>query len=315
MKYIYTLLIILYLLQKKFSLKLIKFLKIILITILRKRNRKVRTTSKRKSYIIDLKINFCYFSVSQKCKKYNNNEKLNILKNYIEKNNELLLSEEQFLKAYILINEKVIKYKIPVNSPVAITLGGQPGAGKSNLYEIARKRFSNNIVELDLDSFRVFHPYYWQIKKIYVKNDVIKTNPFVFKIVDMLIDELSNKKYNLIIESSLNSPYSSLYNGKNLPPKGYKVELHIMATPRKISWQGTIDRYNKDVKNKRSSRAVSKEFHDMVVSNICHSLEIVKKSELMSNILIYNRNKNCLYNMKKDVKTNPCNLLYSIINR
>ncbi len=194
MKYIYTLLIILYLLQKKFSLKLIKFLKIILITILRKRNRKVRTTSKRKSYIIDLKINFCYFSVSQKCKKYKNNEKLNILKNYIEKNNELLLSEEQFLKAYILINEKVIKYKIPVNSPVAITLGGQPGAGKSNLYEIARKRFSNNIVELDLDSFRVFHPYYWQIKKIYVKNDVIKTNPFVFKIVDMLIDELSNKK-------------------------------------------------------------------------------------------------------------------------
>ena len=315
MKYIYTLLIILYLLQKKFSLKLIKFLKIILITILRKRNRKVRTTSKRKSYIIDLKINFCYFSVSQKCKKYNNNEKLNILKNYIEKNNELLLSEEQFLKAYILINEKVIKYKIPVNSPVAITLGGQPGAGKSNLYEIARKRFSNNIVELDLDSFRVFHPYYWQIKKIYVKNDVIKTNPFVFKIVDMLIDELSNKKYNLIIESSLNSPYSSLYNGKNLPPKGYKVELHIMATPKKISWQGTIDRYNKDVKNRRSSRAVSKEFHDMVVSNICHSLEIVKKSELMSNILIYNRNKNCLYNMKKDVKTNPCNLLYSIINR
>ncbi len=169
-------------------------MKIILITILRKRNRKVRTTSKRKSYIIDLKINFCYFSVSQKCKKYKNNEKLNILKNYIEKNNELLLSEEQFLKAYILINEKVIKYKIPVNSPVAITLGGQPGAGKSNLYEIARKRFSNNIVELDLDSFRVFHPYYWQIKKIYVKNDVIKTNPFVFKIVDMLIDELSNKK-------------------------------------------------------------------------------------------------------------------------
>ncbi len=88
-----------------------------------------------------------------------------------------------------------------------------------------------------------------------------------------------------------------------------------MATPKKISWQGTIDRYNKDVKNRRSSRAVSKEFHDMVVSNICHSLEIVKKSELMSNILIYNRNKNCLYNMKKDVKTNPCNLLYSIINR
>ena len=34
----------------------------------------------------------------------------------------------------------------------------------------------------------------------------------------------------------------------------------------------------------------------------------------MSNILIYDRNKNCLYDMKKDSKIDPCLLLYCIIN-
>ena len=240
--------------------------------------------------------------------------KENQLKIYIKNNNELLLSEEEFNQSYSLLKKVVTKNKTPVDSPVAITLGGQPGAGKSNIYEIAKKRFSNNIVELDCDAFRIYHPYYKQIKNIFGKDDANKTNPFVFKAVDLLIEELSNQKYNLIIESSLNSPNSALENGKTLPPKGYKVELHVMATPKKVSWQGTIDRYNKELKKGGNPRAVPKEFHDKVVENICKSLDIVKKSGLMSNILLFDRNKNCLYDMKKDKNIDPCLLLYLIIN-
>ena len=243
-----------------------------------------------------------------------NKEKENRLKMYIQKNNELLLSEEEFEQTYQKIKKLVIKNKSPVESPIAITLGGQPGAGKSNIYDIAKKRFSNNIVEIDCDAFRIFHPYYKQIKNIFGKEDAFKTNPFVFKIVDLLIEELSNEKYNLIIESSLNSPNSALENGKTLPPKGYQVELHIMATPKAVSWQGTIDRYNKDLNKDGNSRAVSKEFHDKVVENICQSLYIVKNSGLMSNIFIFDRNKNCLYDMEKDKNIDPCLLLFAIIN-
>ena len=250
----------------------------------------------------------------KKTKSQAKTEKEKQLNIYIEKNNALLLSEEEFKKAYKIIKKKVIKNKYPVDSPIAITLGGQPGSGKRNLYEIAKKRFSKNIVELDLDDFRIFHPYYQEIQKIYGKNDVLKTNPFVFKVVDLLIEELSSEKYNLIIESSLNTPNSALYNGNNLPIKGYKVELQIMATPKEISWQGTIDRYNKELKKSGNQRAVSREFHDKVVSNICNSLKIVKNSGLMSNIIIYNRNKNTLYDMKKNKDVDPCILLYIKIN-
>ena len=263
-----------------------------------------------------------YFSEEKNLKRFlkykkifeENKEKENKLNIYIQKNNELLLSEEEFNQAYQEIKQMVTKNKKPVKFPVCITLGGQPGAGKSNIYKVAKKRFSNNIVELDCDAFRVFHPYYEQIKNKFGKEDAFKTNPFVFKAVDLLIEELSEEKYNLIIESSLNSPNSALQNGKTLPPKGYKVELHIMATPKDVSWQGTIDRYNRELKNGGSPRAVSKEFHDNVVKNIVHSLDVVKESGLMSNILIFDRNKKCLYDMKKDKNTDPCLLLFAIIN-
>ena len=258
-----------------------------------------------------------HFNEAKKPKKNDKHSSLILYYNiHAEKmpNNKLFLLEEQFKKVYQFIKQKIIKNKYPVSSPIAITLGGQPGAGKSNIYKIAKQRFSHNIVELNCDLWRVYHPYYKEIKKIFGKDDVLKTNPFVFLLVDLLIEELSNEKYNLIIESSLNTPYSALENGTKLPPKGYKVELQIMATNKQSSWQGTIDRYNNELKKGGNPRFVSKVFHDLVVRNICSSLAIVKKSGLMSNILIYNRNKACLYDMKKDAAVEPCFLLSYIIN-
>ena len=236
------------------------------------------------------------------------------LQNYIQNNNELLMSEEEFSISYQKIKQDITNSKTSVSSPVAIVLGGQPGAGKSNIYQIARKRFDNNIVELDCDAFRVYHPYYEQIKLMFGKEDGARTNPFIFKAVDMLIEELSDLKYNLIIESSLKSPNSAINNGKMLPPKGYEVELHIMATNKETSWQSTINRYNEEMKKSGKPRAVPKDFHDNVISNICNSLYTVKQSGLMSNILMFDRKQNCLYNMKKDINIDPSILLDEIIN-
>ena len=239
---------------------------------------------------------------------------LMILQKHMENNNELLMTEEEYSIAYQKIKEDITRDKTRVDFPVAIVLGGQPGAGKSNIYQIARKRFSNNLVELDCDAFRAYHPYYEQIKIMFGKEDGARTNPFVFKAVDTLVEELSDQKYNLIIESSLNRSKTAINNGKMLPPKGYEVELHIMATNKEVSWKSTINRYYEELKRKGKPRAVPRDFHDTVISNICNSLYEVKKSGLMSNILMFDRKQNCLYNMKKDTNVEPNILLDQIIN-
>ena len=98
---------------------------------------------------------------------------LMILQKHMENNNELLMTEEEYSIAYQKIKEDITRDKTRVDFPVAIVLGGQPGAGKSNIYQIARKRFSNNLVELDCDAFRAYHPYYEQIKIMFGKEAVI----------------------------------------------------------------------------------------------------------------------------------------------
>ena len=224
------------------------------------------------------------------------------------------MTEEQYQEAYQKIKNDITRNKTRVDSPVAIVLGGQPGAGKSNIYQIARRRFSNNLVELDCDAFRIYHPYYEQIKLIFGKEDGAKTNPFIFRAVDTLVEELSDEKYNLIIESSLNRSKTAINNGKILPPKGYEVELHVMATNKEVSWQGTINRYYEEMRRTGKPRAVPRDFHDRVISNICNSLYSVKQSGLMSNILMFDRKQNCLYNMKEDINVEPSILLDQIIN-
>ena len=72
-------------------------------------------------------------------------------------NNEELsiISEKEFEIEYQKIKSKVIENKSPVDCPVAVVLGGQPGAGKSNIYDIYRKKSNNNIVELDCDTANI----------------------------------------------------------------------------------------------------------------------------------------------------------------
>lgn len=208
------------------------------------------------------------------------------------------------MQAYERIKKAVIKGKHGVDQPVAIVLGGQPGAGKSSLYEIARERFSGNIVELDCDAFRQYHPYSEQLSQDAATYGE-KTNPFVFEVVDRLVAELSDQGFNMIMESSMKSPHTAFANHELLSPKGYAIEACIMATPKDISWQGVVDRYNSQLAKGIQARMVPQEFHDYVVEHISQAADEIYRSGKMSNILIYNRNREVLYDMQRTPHISP----------
>lgn len=217
------------------------------------------------------------------------------------------------LEVYEHLKEKVTFNKQAVENPTAIVLGGQPGAGKSNLYKIARERFDGNIVELDCDKFREYHPNADEL----VKDPATygeRTNPFVFNVVDCMTEELGELKYNMIIESSMKSPNTAYQNYALLTPKGYSVEAHVMATPKEISWQGVVDRYNEQLAKGEFARIVPKEFHDLVVVNVAVSLSEIYKSGKMSNIFVFNRDKEVLYDMNKTPNVNPSSIVDGVVN-
>ena len=98
-----------------------------------KLSNKSKKSSKNTKFVISLSINVTYNPIDI--------NKMKILKKYLDNNNLFLLSNEEYNNAYTTIKEKIIKNKEPVDSPIAITLGRQPGSGKSTLYSIAQKRF------------------------------------------------------------------------------------------------------------------------------------------------------------------------------
>lgn len=208
------------------------------------------------------------------------------------------------MQAYELIKKKVTKGRHGVDQPVAIVLGGQPGAGKSGIYEIARERFSGNIVELDCDAFRQYHPQSVQLAQdaaTYGEN----TNDFVFAVVDQLVEELGEQKYNMIIESSMKSPHTAFQNYDLLSPKGYAIEAQIMATPKEVSWQGVVDRYNSQLAKGIDARMVPQGFHDQVVAQFPEAADEIYRSGKMSNIRVYNRDREVLYDMKQTPDISP----------
>ncbi len=202
-------------------------------------------------------------------------------------------SQEEYSAILERLIEALTTGKKSVEHPVAIVLGGQPGAGKNNLYIIANDRFDDNIVEIDCDKFRELHPKAEEIYKHSPDEYAEKTNPFVYKLADDLSSYTGEHKMNFITESSMRTPDTHLQICDKFIPKGYSVETHVMATSRYVSRISIEDRYNDEKANGKYPRKVSKEFHDLAADSIPDSLSVIYSSGKMSNILICNRDREC----------------------
>ena len=227
---------------------------------------------------------------------------------------DLRFSDPEEEVAYQKIKLGLIRGKSGVAEPVSIVLGGQPGSGKSNLYELAKDRFKSNIVELDCDKFREFHPnseVFAAEPETYGTN----TNAFVFSVVDRLVEELSEHKYNMISESTMKNPKVAFQNHGTVAPKGYTVEAYIMATPKEVSWQSSLNRYE-DMKRKgQQARLVPKAVHDDAVKGIPDAADEVYRSGKLANMQIYNREGTLLYDMKTMPTVSPKTIVEPIINQ
>ena len=144
-------------------------------------------------------------------------------------------TDYQYSGKYNLIKNILIHNKISVVKPVAFILGGQPGAGKTILQNYILKSNKNCIV-INADAFREFHPYYSEIQSAFGDDSPKYTQPFINRVTEQLISELSEEKYNLIIEGTLRTAETPINTCQMLKDKGYRVELHVIAVKKEISF-------------------------------------------------------------------------------
>ena len=185
--------------------------------------------------------------------------------------------------------------------PIAILLGGQSGAGKTTIHRIKQKEFQGNIVIIDGDSFRSQHPHYLELQQEYGKDSVEYTKDFAGKMVEHLVNELSQLGCHLLIEGTLSTTEVPRKTAQLLQSKGYQVSLALIATKPELSYLSTLIRYEElYALNPSQARATPKEHHDYIVNHLIENVRELENEQLFKQIQIYQRNRNCVYDSETD---------------
>lgn len=210
-------------------------------------------------------------------------------------------SETDFQKALQRTIRALMRGKRSSEGPKAILLGGQSGAGKTTIHRIKQKEFQGNIIIIDGDSYRTQHPNYLALQETYGKDSVEYTKQFAGKMVEHLIDELSNQGYHLLIEGNLRTTQVPLNTAALLSSRGYQVSLALIGTKPELSYLSTLIRYEElYAVDPNKARATPKEHHDGIVDHLVDNLRELEDAHIFDPIQIYQRDRFCIYDSDSD---------------
>lgn len=201
--------------------------------------------------------------------------------------------------------EKLTKGRfVTGQTPKAYILGGQAGAGKTNLQAKIIKENANAVI-VNGDVFRTRHPHYNMIYDYYKEKAADHTQSFANAVANVLIEKLSSNHYDLVVEGTCRRADVPLKSCRDFKEKGYDVELMIMCCNADVAWQSTVDRYNLMKRQGLIPRAVTREKYNEMVKALPDNVDELYQSREFDEITLWDRNKNELYRMTETPYKSP----------
>ena len=203
----------------------------------------------------------------------------------------------------------------PVDNPTAIFVGGQPGCGKT-VMSMDLKNQMENVIEIGIDNYRMYHPKYleiektirefWKDKKESINdtpgNDIANfTHYFAGVMTDKLIEMGKKQKYNMILDWGMREPDSPLKCMKDLKEKKYNNLVFFVNTNKELSYEACNMRYDIMKESNRIIRKVPKDFHDFCVETLPDSINKIYKigvgNKLIDYMAIVKRNNKVIWDL------------------
>lgn len=191
------------------------------------------------------------------------------------------------------------RYK-PVSNPTAILLAGQPGAGKTELASAMSGLLAGNVFFINADEYRRRHLNYRAIYARCGSDSVQMTSAFSSAVTERLIEALSNRHLNLIIEGTGRTADVPRTTAQHLTAKGYTVNLAVLAVRPEISLTSTLLRFYQMNEGGTIPRATAIGSHDVVVEALPKNLDTLCGEPAISRLTIWNRELEMLFDSNID---------------
>ncbi len=202
-------------------------------------------------------------------------------------------SDEEFSAKFVAQLKAMLlsPYLAPHDTPQAVLLGGQSGAGKTALHDVFNEVFADDVIVINGDEYRKLHPRFAALQSAYGDKAVDHTAAWAGAMTEALIESLSSAGYNLVIEGTLRTAEVPLASAALLRERGYGVSLALMAVKPEISLVSCQLRYEQMRLAGTTPRATDPAHHRKIVSN----LGVLEDSGMFDEIYLYNRSRACLY--------------------
>ncbi len=239
-------------------------------------------------------------------------------------------NEEDIKSSSIEIFNNITHNCIPVINPKALFVGGQPGSGKST-FSLNTKRNIQNVVVINLDDYRFFHPNYKEIEKNIIEkwenqtetinnscgNDMADmTQSFVGVLADKLTEMACEQHFNMILEWGMREPHGPLKTIKYLKDNHYTIEIIFIAQVKELSFEACQKRHANSDESTQITRTITKDFHDTYVESIPQSANVIFdegfKNFLIDKFTIIKSDGSILWN--NNMIGNPGTILKQYLN-
>jgi dephospho-CoA kinase len=222
------------------------------------------------------------------------------------------------------LSDELSKGCTSTDKPNAIYIGGQPGSGKTTALREIKKDWENNnvICIIGLDNYRIYQPNYKlmeeEINKMWngklENNDESKgndiadfTSNFAGIVSDLIIENLSNKKYNIAIEWGMRSPLVPLETMEKLKQKGYINKVKFIIVDKETSKEACKIRDDILNNSKIILRRIPNYFHDDAIKTLPSSAEQIYiegmlNKKIIDDFTLVDRNNNILWDNTKNEK-------------
>ena len=222
--------------------------------------------------------------------------------------NKYKLSPKEHEQIFLRLERNMLESSSSSDNPRVVILGGQPGAGKSNLIKLAQQEIFKgcSVATINGDDYREAHPHSKQILKENDKAYATNTDPDVREWTRRLLDSAIKNKRNIIFEGTMRNPQPLMSTIEHIKKQGYKIDIMIMAVQEKVSRLGVIARYEKQKERNGYGRLTSMESHDEAAKNLPDTAAEIEQKSPIDSISVYNRACECLYrNDHCQEKTSP----------